>query len=64
MICKLWFLFDDYTSENCSANNFLAALLGNKTGLSWGNGQVVKSRPNDYIFVYYADHGSPGMVGK
>ncbi|KAH9668071.1 vacuolar-processing enzyme alpha-isozyme [Citrus sinensis] len=53
---------DDYTGENCTANNFLAVILGNRTALTGGSGKVVNSGPNDYIFIYYADHGSAGMV--
>ncbi|KAH9668063.1 vacuolar-processing enzyme alpha-isozyme [Citrus sinensis] len=53
---------DDYTGENCTANNFLAVILGNRTALTRGSGKVVNSGPNDYIFIYYADHGSAGMV--
>ncbi|KAH9668060.1 vacuolar-processing enzyme alpha-isozyme [Citrus sinensis] len=49
---------DDYTGENCTANNFLAVILGNRTALTRGSGKVVNSGPNDYIFIYYADHGS------
>ncbi|KAH9668069.1 vacuolar-processing enzyme alpha-isozyme [Citrus sinensis] len=49
---------DDYTGENCTANNFLAVILGNRTALTGGSGKVVNSGPNDYIFIYYADHGS------
>ncbi|KAK9229933.1 hypothetical protein WN944_022899 [Citrus x changshan-huyou] len=52
----------DYTGENCTANNFLAVILGNRTALTGGSGKVVNSGPNDYIFIYYADHGSAGTV--
>lgn len=57
-------ILQDYTGENCTANNFLAVILGNRTALTGGSGKVVNSGPNDYIFIYYADHGSAGMVGK
>ena len=28
-----------------------------------GSGKVVDSRPNDHIFIYYTDHGGPGVLG-
>ena len=27
-----------------------------------GSGKTVQSGPNDHIFVFYSDHGSPGLV--
>ncbi|PON87664.1 Peptidase C13, legumain [Trema orientale] len=52
----------DYTGENVTTNNFFAAILGNKSALTGGSGKVVDSGPNDYIFIYYTDHGGPGVV--
>jgi len=26
-----------------------------------GSGKTVKSGPNDHIFVFYSDHGAPGV---
>ncbi|XP_024996631.1 vacuolar-processing enzyme beta-isozyme-like [Cynara cardunculus var. scolymus] len=53
----------DYTGENVTAANFHAVLLGNKAGVSGGSGKVLASKPNDKIFIYYADHGGPGVLG-
>lgn len=53
----------DYTGENVTVNNFLAAILGDKTALSGGSGKVVDSGPNDHVFIYYSDHGGPGVLG-
>ncbi|XP_048530452.1 vacuolar-processing enzyme-like [Triticum urartu] len=54
----------DYTGADVNANNFLAALLGDKSKLTGsGSGKVVTSGPDDHIFVYYADHGGPGILG-
>ncbi|XP_047049253.1 vacuolar-processing enzyme-like [Lolium rigidum] len=54
----------DYTGKDVNANNFLAALLGDKSKLTGsGSGKVVSSGPDDHIFVYYADHGGPGVLG-
>jgi hypothetical protein len=29
-----------------------------------GSGKVVDSGPNDHIFVFYSDHGGPGVLGQ
>ncbi|XP_044495259.1 vacuolar-processing enzyme alpha-isozyme-like [Mangifera indica] len=52
----------DYTGENINVNNFLAVILGNRTALTGGSGKVVNSGPNDHIFIYYTDHGAPGIL--
>lgn len=53
----------DYTGEDVTANNFYAAILGNRTALTGGSGKVVSSGPNDHIFIYYTDHGGSGVLG-
>ncbi|KAK3008927.1 hypothetical protein RJ639_014859 [Escallonia herrerae] len=53
----------DYTGDDVTVNNFFAAILGNKTALTGGSGKVVDSGPNDHIFIYYTDHGGPGVLG-
>jgi legumain len=53
----------DYTGNQVTAHNFLAALLGDKAALTGGSGKVVDSGPDDHIFVYYTDHGGPGVLG-
>ncbi|XP_042478927.1 vacuolar-processing enzyme-like [Macadamia integrifolia] len=53
----------DYTGDNVTVDNFFAVLLGNKTALTGGSGKVVDSGPDDHIFVYYTDHGGPGVLG-
>lgn len=57
-------LFQDYVGEAVTVGNFLAVLLGDKTALTGGSGKVVDSGPNDHIFVFYSDHGGPGVLGK
>ncbi|KAE8671754.1 Vacuolar-processing enzyme [Hibiscus syriacus] len=37
--------------------------LGNKSALSGGSGKVIDGKPNDRIFIYYYDHGGPGVLG-
>jgi legumain len=53
----------DYTGKEVNVKNFLAVLLGNKTAVTGGSGKVVDSGPNDHIFVFYSDHGGPGVLG-
>lgn len=47
-----------------TASNLFSVILGNKTAIKGGSGKVVKSGPNDHIFIYYSDHGGPGVLGK
>ncbi|TYI76855.1 hypothetical protein E1A91_D06G105800v1 [Gossypium mustelinum] len=53
----------DYTGEDVNVHNFFAALLGNKSAITGGSGKVVDSGPDDHIFIYYTDHGGPGVLG-
>ncbi|XP_044472001.1 vacuolar-processing enzyme-like [Mangifera indica] len=53
----------DYVGEDVTVGNFFAVILGNKTALTGGSGKVVDSGPNDHIFIYYTDHGGPGVLG-
>lgn len=53
----------DYTGVSVTASNFYAVLLGDKKSVKGGSGKVVASKPNDRIFVYYSDHGGPGVLG-
>nr|XP_016490024.1 PREDICTED: vacuolar-processing enzyme-like [Nicotiana tabacum] len=52
----------DYVLEDVNANNFYNVILGNKSAVVGGSGKVVNSGPNDHIFIYYTDHGGPGVV--
>lgn len=53
----------DYTGEHVTAANLYAVLLGDKSAVKGGSGKVVNSGPNDRIFLYYSDHGGPGVLG-
>nr|QVD38652.1 asparaginyl endopeptidase 2 [Viola betonicifolia] len=53
----------DYTGEDVNVQNLLAVILGNKTALTGGSGKVLDTDPNDHIFIYYTDHGYPGVLG-
>ena len=49
----------DYTGDNVTPENFLNVLLGNSSGVN--NRKVLKSGPNDNVFIYMTDHGAPGL---
>lgn len=53
----------DYTRAQVTAKNLYAVLLGNKASVVGGSGKVLDSKPNDHIFIYYSDHGGPGVLG-
>jgi legumain len=53
----------DYTGKDVTVDNFLAVLLGNRSAVTGGSGKVVASGPDDHVFVYYSDHGGPGVLG-
>ncbi|KAL3746847.1 hypothetical protein ACJRO7_015745 [Eucalyptus globulus] len=53
----------DYTGEDVNINNFFSIILENKTALIRGSGKVVESGPDDTIFIYYTNHGGPGVLG-
>ncbi|CAK8540456.1 unnamed protein product [Lathyrus sativus] len=52
----------DYIGDEGNARNFFAVLSGNKSAVKGGSGKVLKTGPNDTIFIYYADHGTTGYV--
>ncbi|KAF4404585.1 hypothetical protein G4B88_005971 [Cannabis sativa] len=54
---------NDYTGKHVTSENLYAVILGNKSAVTGGSGKVLDSGPNDHIFIYYADHGAPGMLG-
>lgn len=53
----------DYTVNEVSPENFLNVLQGNEAAMKGiGSGRVIKSGPSDHVFVYFADHGAPGIL--
>jgi legumain len=51
----------DYTKDLVTPKNFLDVLSGkDMTGI--GSGKTLKSGPNDKVFIYFSDHGAPGLV--
>ncbi|XP_047493360.1 legumain-like [Penaeus chinensis] len=54
----------DYTGMDVTPENFLKVLSGDAAGLQGvGSGKVLKSGPNDRVFVNLVDHGAPGIFG-
>ncbi|MCI4376912.1 hypothetical protein PGIGA_G00193910 [Pangasianodon gigas] len=52
----------DYVGEAVTPENFLAVLKGDASGVKGGSGKVLKSGPDDHVFVYFTDHGAPGLL--
>lgn len=57
----------DYKGADITPDNVIAALQGNSSALtlsrSDSTGRVIDSAADDHVFVYYADHGGPGILG-
>lgn len=53
----------DYTKEDVTPENFLNILKGDKQAMSGiGSGKVIDSGPDDHVFVFFTDHGAPGLI--
>ena len=58
----------DYSGRAVNAEAFLAVLSGNASSpaitRTWhSSGRVVEAGPADRLFLYYSDHGAPGLLG-
>ncbi|KAL3138308.1 hypothetical protein ABBQ32_006119 [Trebouxia sp. C0010 RCD-2024] len=53
----------DYRGPDVTADNFLSVLAGAEPAVIGSSGKVIKSGPDDRVFVFYADHGAPGILG-
>lgn len=54
----------DYTGEQVNVTTFLAVLRGDAAAVAGvGSGRVIEATRHDKVFVYYADHGGPGVLG-
>ena len=56
---------DDYTGKDVTAEVFLAVLSGDRAGVAHtkGSKKVLSPTMLDEVFVYFADHGGPGILG-
>ena len=52
----------DYSGEQVNAENFLAVLAGQQPHVIGSSGKTIKSGPKDRVFIFFADHGAPGMT--
>ncbi|XP_031565281.1 legumain-like [Actinia tenebrosa] len=53
----------DYTRKEVTPEKFLRILKGEKSLMrEFGSGKVIDSGPDDHVFVYFSDHGAPGLV--
>lgn len=50
----------DYTKEFATNETFIKILLGED--IPYGSGKTLKTGPNDFVFVYFSDHGAKGIV--
>ena len=54
----------DYRRADVTAANAYSVLAGDAAAVRGvGSGRVVASGARDRVFVYYADHGAPGVLG-
>jgi legumain len=51
----------DYQGDMLTPDNFLAVLAGNSSALPKGS-KVLNSGPNDRVFIFFTDHGAPGLI--
>lgn len=53
----------DYKELSVEPSIFLHVLEGNKTAVKGkGSGRVLESTKDDNVFIYFADHGAPGLI--
>ncbi|XP_039249067.2 legumain-like [Styela clava] len=53
----------DYTGDDVTPENFISVLTGKKNMMKGiGSGKVIDSGPNDHVFVFFSDHGAPGLI--
>ncbi|KAL8612624.1 hypothetical protein ACOMHN_044565 [Nucella lapillus] len=55
----------DYKKKDVTPEVFLAVMSGNEEKvkeLTGHTGKVLKSGPDDHVFVNFADHGAPGLL--
>jgi legumain len=50
----------DYTKDLVTPKNFVKILTGQS--VAGGSGKMLKSGPNDHVFINFADHGAPGIL--
>lgn len=57
--CKI-----DYEKYHVTPKNYINVITGNADAMKGiGSGRVLKSTKDDMVFLYFADHGAPGLIG-
>lgn len=57
--CKI-----DYKGADVQPEVFLSVLKGDKEGVKGkGNGKVLRTNKDSKVFVFFSDHGAPGLLG-
>jgi legumain len=53
----------DYKGNTVTPVNFLNIIQGNADAMKGiGTGKVLRSGPNDQVFIFFSDHGSTGLI--
>jgi legumain len=53
----------DYTKLAVTPEHFQAVLEGNKSAVAGkGTGRVLESTSEDNVFIFFSDHGAPGLI--
>eukprot|EP00708_Paratrimastix_pyriformis_P001212 EC838284.1.p1 GENE.EC838284.1~~EC838284.1.p1 ORF type:complete len:219 (+),score=46.40 EC838284.1:75-659(+) len=53
----------DYKGSQVTPANFLKVLQGDKLAMKGiGSGKVIESTSEDKVFVFFSDHGAPGII--
>ena len=53
-------IIDYRGADSLTAENFMAVMMGDKTAA--GGGKVLRSTIEDNVFVFFVDHGAPGIL--
>ena len=53
----------DYKKKDVTSKNFLSVLKQDSAAMkNVGTGRVLKSTKDDKVFIYFSDHGAPGLI--
>ncbi|KAI6192070.1 Legumain [Aphelenchoides bicaudatus] len=52
----------DYKGDDVNVNNVMAILKGDAKSVKGGNGRVLESTKENRVFVFFVDHGAPGVL--
>ena len=53
-------IIDYRGKEQLTSENFMAVMMGDKTAA--GGGKVLRSTIEDNVFLFFVDHGAPGIL--